>query len=95
LPSLVDRRPRAPGARTAAEVLEARDMAYDAAKRGARVAQAKGAHDSLIAAAHRLQADALEIEAGAKRRLADEYDAAQARGGCRRTGCASGLQRRR
>ena len=30
-----------------------------------------------IAAAHRAQADALEIEAGAKRRLADEYDAAQ------------------
>jgi hypothetical protein len=34
----------------------------------------------LIAAAHRAQADALEIEAAAKRRLADEYDAAQARG---------------
>jgi hypothetical protein len=34
----------------------------------------------LIAAAHRAQADALEIEAGAKRRLADEYDAAQERG---------------
>ncbi len=29
---------------------------------------------------HRAQADALEIEAGAKRRLADEYDAAQERG---------------
>jgi len=33
----------------------------------------------LFSAAHRAQADALEIEAGAKRRLADEYDA-QARG---------------
>jgi hypothetical protein len=33
-----------------------------------------------IAAAHRAQAQALEIEAGAKRRLADEYDAAQERG---------------
>jgi hypothetical protein len=31
----------------------------------------------LIAAAHRAQADALEIEAAAKRRLADEYDAVQ------------------
>src|SRR5215211_564663 len=31
-------------------------------------------------ACHRAQADALEIEAGAKRRLADEYDAAQGRG---------------
>lgn len=29
---------------------------------------------------HRAQAKALEIEAGAKRRLADEYDAAQERG---------------
>jgi len=34
----------------------------------------------LVAAAHRAQADALEIEAMAKRRLADEYDAAQERG---------------
>ena len=33
-----------------------------------------------MAAAHRAQADALEIEALAKRRLADEYDAAQERG---------------
>lgn len=38
------------------------------------------AHDELIAAAYRAQADALEIEAQAKRRLADEYDAAQERG---------------
>jgi hypothetical protein len=35
--------------------------------------------------AHRAQADALEIEAGAKRRLADEYDAAQERGEVRGT----------
>ncbi len=34
----------------------------------------------MIAAAHRAQADALEIEAAAKRRLADEYDAAQETG---------------
>ena len=38
------------------------------------------AFGTIIAAAHRAQADALEIEAQAKRRLADEYDAAQARG---------------
>lgn len=84
LPALVDRAVSAlANARTAAEVLEARDLAtlaYDAAKRAARVGKAKQAHDSLIAAAHRTQADALEIEAGAKRRLADEYDAAQERG---------------
>lgn len=36
--------------------------------------------DELIAAAYRAQADALEIESRAKRRLADEYDAAQERG---------------
>jgi len=40
----------------------------------------KRAYDDLIAAAYRAQADALEIEAQAKRRLADEYDAAQERG---------------
>ena len=42
--------------------------------------KAKGAHDELLAKVHRAQADALEIEAAAKRRLADEYDAAQERG---------------
>lgn len=84
LPVLLDKAVNALAkARTAAEVLEARDMAsvaYDMAKRAARLAQAKGAHDTLIAAAHRAQANALEIEAQAKRRLADEYDAAQERG---------------
>lgn len=70
-------------AQSSAEVLDARDMAsviYDAAKKAARMHQAKGAHDALIAAAHRAQADALLIESEAKRRLADEYDAAQERG---------------
>lgn len=84
LPALIDRAVSAlTNARTSAEVLEARDLAglaYDAAKRAARMGRAKQAHDSLIAAAHRTQADALEIEAQAKRRLADEYDAAQDRG---------------
>lgn len=84
LPAIVDRAASAlAGARTAAEVLEARElagMAYDAAKRAARFGQIRGAHDTLVAAAHRAQADALEIEARAKRRLADEYDAAQDRG---------------
>lgn len=67
-------------ARSAAEVLEAREiasLAYDVAKRTARLRKAKNAHDELIAAAHRVQADALTIEAEAKRRLADEYDAAR------------------
>jgi N6-adenosine-specific RNA methylase IME4 len=68
---------------TAAEVLEARDysaLVYDAAKRAARLARAKGAHDEIVATVYRTQADALEIESLAKRRLADEYDAAQDRG---------------
>lgn len=84
LPALIDRAVSAlTNARSAAEVLEARDLAtlaYDAAKRAARLGKAKQAHDELIAAAYRAQADALEIEAQAKRRLADEYDAAQERG---------------
>lgn len=90
LPGLVDRAARMlAGAKTAAEVLEAREfagLAYDAAKRASRLQRAKSAHDDLIAAAHRAQADALEIEAAAKRRLADEYDAAQERGDVKRNG---------
>jgi hypothetical protein len=84
LPGLIERAAAVlNGARAAAEVLEARDLAglvYDVARRAARLQRAKGAHDELVAAAHRAQANALEIEARAKRRLADEYDAAQARG---------------
>jgi len=65
------------------------ELAVDAgelhAKLAARLARIKQAHDDLISAAHRVQADAIEIEALAKRRLADEYDAAQARGKWPRT----------
>jgi hypothetical protein len=85
------------GAKTAAEVLEAREyagLAYDMAKRAARLSRAKSAHDDLIAAAHRAQADALEIEAAAKRRLADEYDAAQERGEVAKRGWESGVDKR-
>jgi hypothetical protein len=84
LPALVDRAAQSlAGARTSAEVLDARDQAgivYDLAKKAARLAKAKDAHDKILAVAHRAQADALEIEATAKRRIADEYDAAQERG---------------
>lgn len=84
LPVLIDRATAAlANARTSAEVLEARDMArlvYDAAKSAGRMARAKRAHDAVIAAVYRAQADALLIEARAKVRLADEYDAAQERG---------------
>src|ERR1700688_376742 len=66
LPALVDRAAKAlENARTSAEVLEARGMAsvaYDAAKSAARVASAKKAHDKLLSAIHRVQANALAIE---------------------------------
>jgi hypothetical protein len=61
-------------------------VAYTSAKMAAPLAKAKKAHDDLIAAAFRAQADALEIEALASRRLADEYDAAQERGEIARHG---------
>ena len=54
--------------------------AYNAAKTTARIAKAKSAHDAVITTVYRAQADALEIESVAKRKLADEYDAAQERG---------------
>lgn len=84
LPSLIDRAAGAlTAAKTSAEVLEARDLArvaYDAAKSAGRMARAKKAHEEVIAAVYRAQADALLIEARAKMRLADEYDEAQRRG---------------
>lgn len=84
LPNLIDRAAHAlSSARSSAEVLEARDMArvaYDAAKSAGRMARAKAAHDEVIAAVYRAQADAAVIEARAKVRLADEYDEAQRRG---------------
>ncbi|MCI5076824.1 hypothetical protein [Oricola sp.] len=95
LPDLVSRAATMlAGAKTAAEVLEAREyagLAYDTAKRAARLSRAKSAHDDLVAAAHRAQADALEIEAAAKRRLADEYDAAQDRGEVGKSGARTDL----
>lgn len=84
LPALVRQAAnRLAAAETSAEVLEARDAAaliYDAAKRAARIEKAKRAHDEVISAVYHAQADALEIESLAKRRLADEYDLAQERG---------------
>jgi hypothetical protein len=84
LPAMVSRAAQMlASARTAAEVLEARVMAsvvYDTAKRAARLSAAQGAFNEIRAKLTRTQADALEIEAAANRRLADEYDAAQERG---------------
>jgi hypothetical protein len=53
---------------------------YDEAGRLGRLAKAKGVRDEIISSAHRLRADALEIETEATLRLAEEYDAAQQRG---------------
>jgi hypothetical protein len=61
-------------------------VAYDTAKSAARLAKAKSAHDHLLAKIYRAQADALVIQARAKIRLANEYDAAQARGEVARNG---------
>jgi hypothetical protein len=84
LPALVDRAASMlASAKDSAEVLEARgmaDVAYTAAKVAARLAKAKGAFDDVITKVWRAQADALQIEAMANRRIADEYDAAQLRG---------------
>lgn len=90
LPALVRRAAdQLASATTAAEVLEAKasaDLAYDAAKVAARFAKAKRAHDEVIGAVYRAQADALQIEAMAKVRLADEYDASVANGELRSRG---------
>jgi hypothetical protein len=51
---------------TSSRAREIATLAYAAAKRAARVARTKGVHDDQIAAAHWVQADALEIEAAAK-----------------------------
>jgi hypothetical protein len=66
-------------AETAAEVLDARNIANAAfhhATGAERLARANKAAQEVIAAAYHAQADALAIEAAAKRRLADEYDVA-------------------
>ena len=70
-------------AQSSAEVLDARDAAtyaYDAAKAAERLAKARGAHDAILAACYKTQAEALLIESRAKIRLAEEYTAAQERG---------------
>jgi hypothetical protein len=70
-------------ATTSAEILDViqhTTVAYDAAKTMARLAKARDAHAEIVAACHKAQADALEIEAQAQCRLADEYDAAQEHG---------------
>lgn len=71
------------------DVMAARMLAagaYEQAKAAASYAQRFGAAERLVGKARRLQADALMIEAQAKVRLADEWDAAQAAGEASRGG---------
>ncbi len=84
LPRLIERAAAALAkATTAAEVLAAHKQArfaYNAAKATAEFSKIKDAHDTVVAACRKAMGDALVIEAHAKCRLADEYDAAQRRG---------------
>lgn len=80
---IVAARDRLATATTAAEVLDARDLAdvaYSAAKAAANFAKVKGAAEDVIKAAWRLQADAVEIAAEARLRLEGEYSEAQENG---------------
>jgi hypothetical protein len=90
LPNLIQQAASAlASATTAAEVLDVIDLAgvaYVAAKTALRLTAAKRAHDEVVAAARKAMGDALIIEARAKCRLADEYDAAQARGEVQKPG---------
>jgi hypothetical protein len=90
LPAMVQQAAqRLSSATTAAEVLEARVLAtaaYDAGESALRLAKLRRAHDDVISAVLHTQADALKIEFTAKRRLAEEYDAAKARGEVRGEG---------
>ncbi|MFD1328274.1 hypothetical protein [Mycoplana ramosa] len=74
-------------AKEPAEILIAREAAgvvFDAARRAARLARATKSHHEIVDLARRAQIDALEIEAMADARLADEVDQAQQDGGfCR------------
>jgi hypothetical protein len=84
LPRLIEQAAAAlASATTAAEILDAgyrANIVYTEAKLAARLAKAKQAHDEILTACHRAMGDALIIETQAQCRLADEYDAAQARG---------------
>lgn len=94
LPAIIDAaRSALAGARTSAEVLEARDMAAAAYDAASRFTRRKAAFDHMTALAMRMQAQALRIEARAKERLADEYDAAQDRGEVARLGWQSGVDK--
>ena len=84
LPKLIDRASQTLArARTYGEVLEAREvarLAYDAAKSEARIQRARQAHAQILHDLTCLKVDSLAIQVRAEMRLAEEVDAAQARG---------------
>ena len=68
-------------AKTSAEILDAAGsakIAFDTARHTAE--RFKNAHGDVVASCHKVMSDALQIEAAAQCRLADEVDAAQERG---------------
>lgn len=76
-------------AKTSAEILDARNAAhtaYAAAREAEHLARVTGAAKEVLVACHEARAQALLIETQAKIRLADEYDAAQARGEVQKQG---------
>lgn len=84
LPALVKRAAeKLASATSAAEVLEVREEAralVEAAKIAARFERIQGAAGEVLSAIYHAHADGLIVEAGAKRRLAEEYDIARAAG---------------
>ena len=84
LPELLDQAAaRLEHARSFAEIMEVvslADRAYDEAKRAARVAEMMEAHEQVRTVSNDLTGKMLQILHRADCRLADEYDAAQARG---------------
>lgn len=81
LPALIEQAINAlAAAKSAAEVLTARELAASAYEVAARIARLKRAGQELIDRARHIQATALEIETQAQMRLAAEYADGQARG---------------
>lgn len=103
LPAMVERARQALAlAVTPAELLEVAAMAgfaYEAHRASSRAAGrlglAKESYDTMMAEIYRSQANALEIEAEAKRRFADAYDLAQSNGEVGKVGDNFGNQNTR
>jgi hypothetical protein len=81
LPALIENAIQAlAGAKSAADVMAAREVAASAYEVAARIARLKRAGQEIVERARQAQAAALEIETQAQMRLAAEYAAGQQRG---------------